>query len=210
MQSTANKFGFWLLASLSVAVALFSFRFVTVPWGIIPAADAAIQDAFRYIPVAMTIHALFGATALLTGPFQFAASLRQSHPRPHRWMGRVYAAACIISGLSALASAPYASGGPVAGAGFAFLAVSWIAATGGAWNAALNRNFALHRQLMLYSFAMTFAAVTLRLQIPFGIAVLGFTDYARLSPWLAYTAWLPNVAAVWLLTRRWARPALAG
>ncbi len=202
MQRASNTFGFWLLAGLSVAVALYSYRFAAAPWGIFPAVDEVIQDVFRRMPLAMTAHALFGATALLVGPFQFVAGLRQRRPLLHRWLGRVYAAACIIAGVGALASAPHASGGPVAGAGFALLGVSWIAATGGAWVAALNRNFMLHRRLMLYSFAMTFAAVTLRLQIPFGIAVLDFKDYASLSPWLAYTAWLPNVAAVWLWTRR--------
>ena len=41
---------------------------------------------------------------------------------------------------------------------------------------------------------MTFAAVTLRLQIPIGFA-LGAPSYPALSVWLAYTSWIPNLAA---------------
>jgi hypothetical protein len=48
---------------------------------------------------------------------------------------------------------------------------------------------------------MTFAAVTLRLQIPLGIGLFGFGDYATLSPYLSFTAWLPNVLAVWACDR---------
>jgi hypothetical protein len=48
---------------------------------------------------------------------------------------------------------------------------------------------------MRLSYAMTFGAVTLRLQIPFGL-MLGYTSYSAMSVWLAYTSWIPNVIAV--------------
>jgi hypothetical protein len=82
--------------------------------------------------------------------------------------------------------------------GFGLLAVLWIVTTALAWRAALRRDFDMHRSLMSYSFALTFAAVTLRLQIPIGIAVFHFPDYRTLSPWLSFTCWLPNLAAIWL------------
>jgi hypothetical protein len=46
---------------------------------------------------------------------------------------------------------------------------------------------------------MTFGAVTLRLQIPIGF-MLGYTSYAAMSVWLAYTSWIPNVIAVGVYT----------
>jgi hypothetical protein len=72
-----------------------------------------------------------------------------------------------------------------------------MATTLAAWRAAVARNIDLHRALMRYSFAMTFGAVTLRLQIPLGFA-MGFHSYAEMSRFLAYSAWIPNVLAVWL------------
>ena len=46
----------------------------------------------------------------------------------------------------------------------------------------------MHRILMRFSYAMTFGAVTLRLQIPFGMMFFGFHSYTEMSPWLAYTS----------------------
>ncbi len=48
------------------------------------------------------------------------------------------------------------------------------------WRAAVQRQFALHRLLIRFSYAMTFGAVTLRLQIPIGIA-LGYPNYSATS-----------------------------
>ncbi len=61
---------------------------------------------------------------------------------------------------------------------------------------------------MRFSFAMTFGAVTLRLQIPIGF-VLGYASYSAMSVWLAYTAWIPNVIVVALYTVMEQRRSLA-
>jgi hypothetical protein len=53
---------------------------------------------------------------------------------------------------------------------------------------------------MRLSYAMTFGAVTLRLQIPIGLA-LGYPGYPEMSVWLAYTSWIPNVIAVLIYSR---------
>ena len=57
---------------------------------------------------------------------------------------------------------------------------------------------------MRFSYAMTFGAVTLRLQIPIG-SLMGYASYPAMSVWLAYTAWIPNVIAVALYAamERW-------
>src|SRR5262249_1740326 len=122
-------------------------------------------------------------------------SIRARAPRIHRYAGRLYVASCVIAGIAGFATALHASGGPVAGWGFGILAVLWVAATIAGWRAAVQRRFELHRLLMRLSYAMTFGAVTLRLQIPFGLA-LGYSSYSDMSVWLAYTSWVPNVVTV--------------
>jgi hypothetical protein len=122
-----------------------------------------------------------------------------------RQSGRIYVAACVIGGTGALATSPYGSGGPVAGLGFGVLAILWIAMTLGAWRAAIKRNFALHRLLMRFSYALTFAAVTLGLQSPIAFA-LGYGSYSAMSVWLAYTSWIPNVIVVALYSMTEAFP----
>jgi hypothetical protein len=104
-------------------------------------------------------------------------------------------ASCVIAGVAGFAIALHASGGPIAGWGFGILAVLRVGTTlGGLW-AAARRSFELHRLLMRLSYALTFGAVTLRLQIPVGF-MLGYSGYPAMSVWLAYTSWIPNVVAV--------------
>jgi uncharacterized membrane protein len=195
MERGIARTGLWTMAVLAVLVAIFSLRFYAVPAGIWFSVGPDITGVIKRVPVQALGHMLIAPFALLLGPFQFMPRLRARYPRAHRISGRIYVAACLISGVSALATAPYASGGPVAGLGFGTLAVCWIAVTAGAWRAAVKRDFALHRLLMRFSYAMTFGAVTLRLQIPIFLA-MGFPSYGAASVWLAYTSWIPNVILV--------------
>jgi hypothetical protein len=187
-----------MIGVLSLGVALYSFRFAGVPFGLWLGVDPAIARVFGQANLAMIAHTFFGPLALVCGPFQFSSGLRAWKPALHRWTGRIYVVSCIVSGVAALAAVPHASGGPVATLGFGILAIAWITTTGAAWYAATQRKFDLHRKLMLYSFAMTFGAVTLRLQIPMGFIVFHASSYQSMSPVLSFTAWIPNVLAVWI------------
>lgn len=210
MGRSINRFAFGTMAFLSVAIALHAMRFEAVLMNVWPGVDAGIRQVIQRVPLQALTHMLIAPFALLLGPFQFISRLRARYPRLHRISGRIYVAACILAGVGALATAPYASGGPVAGTGFAILASLWIGTTAWAWRAAVARNFDLHRALMRYSYAMTFGAVTLRLQIPFFL-MGGFHTYSEMSVWLAYTSWIPNVlvVALWSALRRPRTPALA-
>jgi hypothetical protein len=189
-------FSLWTMALLAVAIAVQSMRYELVLMNIWLGVDDAIRGVIDRVPVQMLTHAIVAPFALLLGPFQFFPGLRARHPRVHRWTGRTYVVAVLVGGSAALATAPFASGGPVASLGFATLAVAWLGVTFAGWRAAVARRLERHRVLMRFSYAMTFAAVTLRLQIPLGFALFHFTSYRDLSVWLAYTSWLPNIAVV--------------
>jgi uncharacterized membrane protein len=195
MDQRVSRLGMAAMALLAAGVALYSLRFAAAPFGAWPGIDPDIRGLVEAWPWRALIHMLVAPVALILGPFQFLPNLRARAPHLHRWSGRIYVAACVIAGAGGLATAFHATGGPVAGFGFGLLAVLWIGVTLGAWRAAVRRRFDLHRLLMRFSYAMTFAAVTLRLQIPIGLA-LGYEGYAAMSPWLAYTSWIPNVIAV--------------
>jgi hypothetical protein len=210
MGHAINRFAYATMAFLAVAIALHALRFEAVLVHVWLGVDPGIRGVIERVPVQALTHMLVAPFALLLGPFQFLPRVRARWPRVHRTSGKIYVAACIIAGLGALATTPYASGGPVAGTGFAILAVLWIGTTTWAWRAAVARKFTLHRTLMRYSYAMTFGAVTLRLQIPF-FFMAGFHSYPEMSVWLAYTSWIPNVLIV-ALCEAWNRsrwPALA-
>ena len=193
------RLGFVIMVVLAALVALYSFRLFGVVDGSWVGVDPGIRDVILADPVGALSHMLVAPVALLLGPFQFIPRLRESHRAVHRWTGRVYVAACVIAGFAGLVTAFHASGGPVAGWGFGILAVLWIATTVSGWWAATQRRFDLHGLLMRFSYAMTFGAVSLRLQIPIGF-ILGYKSYSTMSVWLAYTAWIPNVLLVALYT----------
>jgi hypothetical protein len=199
MQKQIATFGLGFMVVSAVIIALHSLRFYGVPFGHWALIDPAIRGVITAVPFRALTHMLVAPLALLFGALQFVPRLRARHPKVHRYLGRMYVASCLIAGAGALATAPHAAGGPIAGLGFAILAVAWIGATLGGWWAAVRRKLELHRLLMRLSYAMTFGAVTLRLQIPIGF-MLGYTSYAAMSVWLAYTSWIPNVIAVGIYT----------
>ncbi len=210
MERGIARFGLGTMAFLAVGVALYSLRFAAVPAHVWLAVDDGIRGVVARAPLQALAHMIVAPIALFIGPFQFFPSIRARRPALHRLMGKIYVAACLIAGVAALATAPYASGGPVAGIGFGTLAVLWIVTTFGAWRAAVARKLELHKLLMTFSYAMTFGAVTLRLQIPFFL-MAGFPSYSAASVWLAYTSWMPNVivVALWKMAAALRAPARA-
>jgi uncharacterized membrane protein len=188
-----------LITLLSVGVGGYALFHVATGFQFVPPEVAA--NAF-FTPLGLQTHIAVSAIAMILGAFQFLKVLRTRAPAVHRWMGRIYIAACLVGGVSGLSIALYSSAGPIAGWGFFFLAVFWLLTTTMAWLAALRRDFAAHERWMIRSFALTFAAVTLRLQLPF-IFILdtGFEPAYRVIAW---TAWVPNliVAELWIALRR--------
>jgi len=133
-------------------------------------------------------------------PFNSSLKNAQKKPVLHRWLGRIYGVAILVGGISGLMLAVNALGGAVAGWGFGILAVLWIAVTAQAIRMAIVRNFIEHRKWMIRSFALTFAAVTLR------IYLVGFTlagvSYIPASVYIAWMCWIPNmIFAEWWIRR---------
>ncbi len=150
--------------------------------------------------IAAAVHFGVGGLVLLIGPFQFLPGLRSRRPAVHRWTGRVYVAGCLASGIAALVMSPYVHTGVVARIGFTLLALGWLTTTSLAFLMALKRRFAEHRRWMIRSFALTLAAVTLRLLLP-SSSLLNI-PFETAYPVIAYACWVPNViVAEWMLRR---------
>ena len=149
----------------------------------------------------LVVHATAAGLALLLGPWQFLASTRARRPWLHRWTGRSYLAVCLVGGVTGLVLGLNTSSGLVAQGGFTSLAIAWLSVNAMGYSAALRRDFVSHRRWMIRSFALTFAAVTLRLYLPISF-VPGFSfDVAY--PIISWAAWVPNliVAELWLRAR---------
>ena len=196
----ASKGSGILVAVFSAGVALVSYRYLS-PDTHIPKVIAGNAFPLSWLMV----HAGAAATALLLGPWQFWRSLRARFPRVHRWSGRVYVMACLIAGAAGFVLALGASTGVVTTLGFGVLSIIWIHTTAMAWRLALRRDFVAHRRWMIRSFALTFAAVTLRLYLPASVALqLPFEDSYRA---ISFLCWVPNLLAVeWFLRRQQSYP----
>ena len=180
---------------LSVGIAMFSYRYL-IPASVMTA-PALITNLFAKPWLA--VHAGGAATALLVGGFQFIPALRRNRGL-HRWLGRVYATGCIVGGFAGFGLAFGSTAGPIAGWGFGLLAVSWIYVTGQGWLTARARRFDGHRRWMMRSFALTFAAVTLRIYLP--MAALAELDGLQAYRAIAWLCWVPNLALMELYLRR--------
>jgi uncharacterized membrane protein len=156
-------------------------------------------DAHRSL---ITLHVIGASVALLFGPFQFLSDLRALAPGLHRRLGYAYLSVGVgLGGACGLLLARYAFGGFVSHLGFALLASLWLFTGFRALVAAKQKQFDLHRIWMIRNYALTFAAVTLRIYLGFFFAVgLEFTDF---YPSLAWLCWVPNIilAEWWIL--RW-------
>ncbi|MEW5688431.1 MAG: DUF2306 domain-containing protein [Pseudomonadota bacterium] len=180
---------------LSVGVALVSYRYLS-PTNLFGPPDI-LGNLFARPWLA--IHAGGAATALLVGGFQLIPALRRRRAL-HRWLGRVYATGCIVGGFAGLTLAFGSTAGPIAGWGFGLLAVAWIYTTAQGWLTGRARRFDEHRRWMIRSFALTFAAVTLRLYLPAG-AMAGIDGQLAYRA-IAWLCWVPNLALAELYLRR--------
>jgi uncharacterized membrane protein len=183
----------------SAIIAVGSWRYL-VP-GAPGGAPPILANAFTRYGV-LTVHAAAASTALLAGPFQFLPGLRARRPGLHRRTGRAYVMACLIGGLSGAVLAAGARTGLPSTIGFGLLAAAWLGATWRAYDAARNRRIAEHRRWMIRSFALTFAAVTLRLYLP--LAFVSPWGYAATYRVISFACWIPNllVAEAWLARRK--------
>ncbi|MGY4623393.1 DUF2306 domain-containing protein [Bradyrhizobium sp. USDA 4486] len=189
-------------ALMCMGVALYSYRYVAAI-GFVP--PIVGSNAFRY--PWLVVHVASAATALLIGPFQFSSKIRQRAISTHRWTGRIYVASCFVGGISGLWLAFGISTGPVSAMGFGSLSVVWLLATALAWRAAMQRRIADHRAWMIRSFALTFAAVTLRLYIP--ILLLLPVPFVAGYQFIAFACWVPNIiVAEFFLSAKYRKPSI--
>ena len=144
-------------------------------------------------------HIIGGMIAMAVGPFQFIAGLRNSKPRIHHWLGRVYFGGCVLGGCCGLYMAFFAHGGFPASLGFGMLAVAWLTCAAMALIRIRARNIAAHREWVLRSYALTLAAFTLRIYLAVHGTLLGTEvidlPFTQMYVAVAWICWVPNLMA---------------
>lgn len=177
---------FLILGTAAYGVVAYGFP----PMGTVVHPD--MQPAFVANATAISVHVFTAVFAMALGPLQFSARLRQQRPNLHRWTGRLYlGVGVLVGGLAGLYIARYAHGGWVARLGFALLAVLWLYTGLRAYLAVRAGAIAEHRKWMVRNYALTLAAVTLRLYVP--LAVLAGLEFAVAYQIIAWLCWVPNL-----------------
>ena len=192
---TLSEVLWWFLTLLALFIGLVSLRYA-LPH--IP--HPAPLPNFTVHHGGLVVHAISASLALLLGPWQFLAGLRRRRLQLHRVMGWAYAVSLVVAAGSAIWIAPDAAAGHVSSAGFLALAFGWLFTTSMGILAVRRGNIAEHRRWMLRSYALTAAAITLRIYL--ALIPLFHWRFASAYPVIAWMCWVPNlfVAQLWL---RW-------
>ena len=149
--------------------------------------------------ISFYLHISGALLALAAGSVQFFPWLRRKHLKLHKILGKLYALGIFIGAPTGLYLAVFARGGTFAQIGFVALDLVWIYTTyRGVYAIMVKKNQPEHREWITRSYAVTFAAVTLRIWVP--ILSLGFglseSTVLTLTPWLS---WIPNLIAAELI-----------
>lgn len=160
-----------------------------------------LEDSFLARPWGIYSHVFFAMFGLAIGPWQFRGPGPQQRNPRHRQLGAIYMISAFGTGLSGFYMAFFVYGGGLNRLGFASLAVALFAVTAIGLQRILNRDFVSHREWMVRSYALMFAAVTLRLWLPVLITVYG-GDFDPAYAWMGWLCWVPNLLwAEWHLRR---------
>lgn len=199
------KYLIWILvAFLAIAIGLYPLIYFLV--------DMHDKGIFRSKPAELLrdnvwhtffyIHISFGGIALLTGWTQFSKRLRLRYLSAHRFIGKIYLIAVLLSGTAGLYVAYYASGGIICTLGFGILAIVWLYTAIKAYTSIRALNIEEHKNWMTRNYALTFAAVTLRIYLPLLTMFVFHNDFIpgyRIVSWLA---WVPNLIIAEIIIRK--------
>ena len=100
--------------------------------------------------------------------------------------------AVLLSGIAGLGIAFFATGGIIPALGFGGLAILWLYTTSNAYTSIKKIDIDAHQRWMIRSYALCFAAVTLRLYLPLftGLMHMDFIPAYKIIAWLC---WVPNI-----------------
>jgi uncharacterized membrane protein len=190
------RFGWGLMAVSSALIALYALAVLVVP-GFGPPFVAVLRTHLAW---AVWMHIGGSLVALAIGPWQLNRRFRNGGLKRHRVLGRIYMLAVLVGGVGGLALARTSQEGVVTHVGFGLLAVVWLFCTIQGYRTIRARQEQAHRAWMIRSFALTFAAVTLRNILP--LEVVAGVSFSVAYKIVAWACWVPNlIVAEWIVRR---------
>jgi uncharacterized membrane protein len=199
----------------AIALAAVTRRVLDIS-GVIPPTPSTMRggsfDAgFAQYPLLTLAHIVPGALFMVLGPLQLVGGIRARHLWLHRLLGRIYVAASVVIGVSALVLTFNVSiGGAVETAATLVFAPLFLFALARAVCHVRRGEIRLHREWMIRAFAIGLAVATMRPLIGLFFGVTTFTpqQFFGYVFWIGFTLHVV-VAELWIRATR-PVPVLAG
>ncbi|XID92260.1 DUF2306 domain-containing protein [Paenibacillaceae bacterium WGS1546] len=153
--------------------------------------------------IMLYLHIATGIIALAIGWIQFIESFRKKYMNLHRVIGKIYSGCVLVSGIFGIFVAFKATGGWISTAAFLLLSSAWLyTMIKGMRSIVVERDPQSHRRWMFRNYALTFAAVTLRIYLPLSMLLFGFDDFNVYYRAISWLSWVPNLLfAEWIIRR---------
>lgn len=201
---TARLWAFGIMAFLAIMVGIYALAMYVMPSHIqeAPLVKGKGELPTLWYPV-LWAHAISSGLAIAIGWLQFIKRLRVQKPNLHRAIGYVYACLIAIGGITGLYLSWYADGGWLAATGFGVLSTLWMYTLyQGIVRIVVARDLAGHGRWMIRNYALTCAAITLRLYMPLAAILFGLSDPNDTFAVIAWLCWVPNLLVAESLVAR--------
>ncbi|QGQ97604.1 DUF2306 domain-containing protein [Paenibacillus psychroresistens] len=194
--------GVKIIRALIFILAFSIAGYAIVQYGVFHAKDAGLvafkltKPDFHLTPwvYVLYVHIVTAMLALIIGPFQIYQKQTKIRGRQHRILGYIYIISITLSGIVSVYLSIFATGGWIASLGFISLDVMWVTTTWVALRKIIGKDVKAHKAWMLRSYALTFAAVTLRIWLaPLGLLFGDFESGYRAVAWFC---WVPNLLVI--------------
>lgn len=193
-----------LLLAIPLSINALSYLNLDSQYGFLRLKKEAIETGW-YLP-AYYAHVIIAAIILIIGLFQIHPTFGLRWRKVHRLMGKIYVGGILFfSAPGGLVMSLFINRGPVVQASFIFQCSLWFVFTWLAYVRIRQRDIQSHRQWILRSFALTLAAITLRVYV-----FLGSWSFDLAQPTaygtIAWLSWVPNLLICEMYLRTSSRP----
>jgi hypothetical protein len=181
---------------LGVALSLNAFSYLNFDfsYGFLRLKQQAIATGW-YLP-AYYAHVLVAALILIIGFLQLHPTLGRKWMPIHRLLGKIYIFGILFfAAPGGLVMSFYINRGPWVLLSFTIQCLLWFYFTAMAYDRIRKKDVASHRAFMWRSFALTFAAITLRIYVFFSSWSFDLTQPVAYAT-IAWLSWLPNLLIV--------------
>ncbi len=196
-----KKISWVIFGSLSVLISFYPIKYLIAdkPVALLLSKSAELLSSNIYM-ICFYLHICFGGVALLIGWLQFSKKLRRKNMKLHRIIGKIYVTSVLISGIPGIYIALHASGGLSPKLGLTIGAIIWTILTYLGFQTVRKGNIEAHKKFMMYSYAGTFGAVTLRIWLP--LLILVFGEFLLAYQIVAWLSWVPNMVVVYFIIKK--------